>query len=389
MQKHLIKSSFITQISILIFLSACVSLFCDGISKPAPLKIAEVKVDPDYDNLFSIQKHGFLGADGAASIQLAPGRILWIFGDTILGTLKNGKREGTMIHNTIAIQKISADKKNSISYHWDLKDNIPGDFFPPSSYDDPFWYWPGTGITIKGKAYIFLTKVDKSVKSPLEGLAFATKECVLFIVKNPGESPEKWEISQINLGYGDNHFNINSGCFLEGDYLYLLGYDDGKEDKPLERNSILCRIPAGKLDSPQIKEHIEFWSKGDKWLPSPDNLQPLFSPGSTESFITYIPSIKRYVSSTMKPFAPDYYIFSAERITGPWTDAQKIYDVPELEKNTLYHAYAGRGHMMLPCNSDEIVLSYVVNTSDFWSVFTALDIYYPRFIRVKFDTNNK
>jgi hypothetical protein len=33
----------------------------------------------------------------------------------------------------------------------------------------------------------------------------------------------------------------------------------------------------------------------------------------------------------------------------------------------------------------EVVMTYVVNTKDFWTMFNDLEVYFPRFLRVKFE----
>ncbi|MCD6384678.1 DUF4185 domain-containing protein [Candidatus Sumerlaeota bacterium] len=385
MKQHLSKINFVSLVTVLIFFSSALYVFSqDSVLKPKPLPISDVIVDPVYDKLFIPQERGFLGADGGASVLLGPDRVLWIFGDTILGTLRDGQRKGMLIRNSIAIQKLSKDGPGSITYYWDLTDRIPGAFFHPDSFFEPYWYWPGTGVTINGKTYLFLSKVGEG--KGIGGLSFKGLGCTLFIIKNPNESPDKWDITKVDLIKSNNHFNINTASIVEGDFVYLLGHYDGPNDNPLERVAILCRIPIEKLDSAHPGDSIQYWSKGGQWLPTRNNLAPLFQPGTTESSLYYDSVHKRYITAVIRPFSPDYYIFTAEKLTGPWSEPQKIYNIPDLQRNKLYHAYAGRLHPMLPCKPNELVLSYVVNTTDFWSMFSALDIYYPRFIRIRFET---
>jgi hypothetical protein len=384
MKQQMDKNYYVILVMIVMFFFHAPYTFSQDSPKPPPLPVSDVIVDPVYDQVFLPQKRGFLGADGAASVLLGPKRVLWIFGDTILGTMRDGKREGTMIRNSIAIQELGDDGPGVVTYYWDLSDRIPGAFFHPDSFHAPHWYWPGTGVTIKGKTYLFLSKVASG--EGIGGISFKGIGCTLFTIKNPGKSPEDWEISKVDLGYGDNHFNINTASIVEENHVYLLGYDDGPDDKPLERFGILCRLPIAKLDADKPGESIQFWSKEEQWLSTPQSLAPLFRPGTTESSLHYDPVRKRYITCAIRPFSPDYYLFSAEKLTGPWSEPQKIYHIPDLQRNKNYHAYASRGHPMLPCKSNELVMTYVVNTTDFWSMFSAMDIYYPRFIRVRFET---
>ncbi|MCX7766985.1 MAG: DUF4185 domain-containing protein, partial [Candidatus Sumerlaeia bacterium] len=321
-------------------------------------------------------------------VSLGPKRVLWIFGDTIIGTLREGKREGSMINNSIAIQEWSDSLPGKVDFYWDLTDRVPGSFFHPDSFDKPYWFWPGTGVTINNTTYLFLARVERD-KNIIGGLSFQVTGCYLFKIKNIDKSPEGWDISTVDLGYGNNHFNVNTAALIEDGYVYLLGYYDGPENKPLERVAILCRLPIDKLEAEKPGEALQFWSMGNQWLTTPQNLQPLFQPGTTESSLYFDPVRKRYIASVIKPFSSDYFLFNAEKLTGPWSEPQKVYDIPDLKENKLYHAYAGRIHPMLASHPDELVLSYVVNTTDFWSMFSIKDIYYPRFIKVYLGTPEK
>src|SRR5271155_1761171 len=61
---------------------------------------------PDLDALFH-RTNGWIGADGDYSIQLNSRTILWLFGDTVIGQVRDGKRvNATMVNNSIALQPI-------------------------------------------------------------------------------------------------------------------------------------------------------------------------------------------------------------------------------------------------------------------------------------------
>ncbi|GAB4318099.1 MAG: hypothetical protein Kow0059_11380 [Candidatus Sumerlaeia bacterium] len=347
---------------------------------PPPLDVIEAESDPMLDGLLAPRKRGFLGADGAASVPLGGGRVLWIFGDTLLGTQRDGKREGPIVHNTIAIQTTTQDGPGEATFYWDLTDRVPGDFFHPPSFDAPFWYWPGTGLMHEGRVYVFLTRVVRDAGSG--GFAFLPGPCVLVRVNNPSAPPDAWRLTWTEMGVGDGHFNINAGALIEGEWVYLLGYDDGPDDKPEDRAAILARMPLAALDAPDPGGALEFWSDGRTWRPRPDALLPLFRPGMTESSLTFDPVRRRYIAVVIKPFTPDLCLVSAESLTGPWSEPQKIFNIPCLSRHNSVHAYAGRAHPELSSSPDELIITYVCNTTDFWSMFGMMDIYYPRFVRV-------
>lgn len=347
------------------------------------LSLNTTQVDPLYDTMFRPHKHGWLGADGAASVAISPDAVLWIFGDTIIGHEEGGTRKGYMPHNSVAITKLKQGGAPEVQYWWDLPDRVPAAPFRPDSPDDPTFYWPGCGVAANGHAYLFLGKMSGKVEQN-GGFGFHTRGTTLFRIENPLDPPEKWQMRNTDVIAADDHFNINAGALVENSYVYLIGYDDGLLRNALMRSAILSRLAVAALDSERPGDALEFWTKDNEWRTTTTRLQPLFGQAGTETGIAYNAKLKRYITSTVKPFTPELCVFSAEKLTGPWSGPQVVYKIPEMEKDTKRHAYAGRVHPMLSSVSSDLVISYVVNSTDFWGVFNDLQIYFPRFVRLTF-----
>src|SRR5438270_9691186 len=67
-----------------------------------PWEIESARPRPDLTRLFT-RSEGWTGSDGAYSIPLGPDRTLWLFGDTFIGRVVDGKRVGArMVNNTAA-----------------------------------------------------------------------------------------------------------------------------------------------------------------------------------------------------------------------------------------------------------------------------------------------
>jgi hypothetical protein len=73
--------------------------------------------------------HGWTGGDGAYSVSLPAGRTLWLFGDSVIGTVKEGRRDQLEYRfgNTIAIQQNPTDGRDPVS------SSITFDWGPPAS----------------------------------------------------------------------------------------------------------------------------------------------------------------------------------------------------------------------------------------------------------------
>lgn len=329
--------------------------------------------------MFSPRPRGFLGADGASTLRLPDGRILWLFADTVVGTLKDGRRNGPMIHNSIAIQDTPDSPPQ---FWWRIPERVPHDAFPPQSDKAKHWYWPGCGIESGGRIYVFMMKV--ATRPGVEGVfGFRVIGCTLLRIDNPTEPPDNWRISQVDLVESEL-FNINSAALVEGEYVYLLGHQDRATSGPDHRAAILCRMPLRALDSSDPGRALEFWSDDDTWRATPEHARRLFSPAPTESSLQFDPVRRRYIAAVVIPFTSELGIVSAEKLTGPWSKPQLLYTIDQVTTGGKgLFAYAGRAHPELARSGDELVLTYVVNADDFWDMFANPAIYFPRFVRVQ------
>ncbi len=351
----------------------------------APIEVVSATIDPVYDSLLKPQTRGWLGADGATSVDLGNNKSLWLFGDTLLGILSpKGEKKAAMVRNTIAIQDRRGNPPGAVEYFWSVQDGLPWSFFLGDNYDQGSWLWPVAGIMIERDLYIFFYNLLPSGGIP--GLDFKMGSTLLVKISNPYSSPAHWRMTRQELPFGGDHRNFISAVYLEKPYLYLLGFDDGETGQAVERSAVLARIPIRDVKKGLWESGVQYWSEEGKtgtWSPSQERLKPIFSPGVTESSLHYSPQLKRYIALTQRAFQPDICIVSAPSITGPWSEPQKVYTIPELAGKKDCHAYAMKAHPELAASEDELVITYVVNTTDFWGLFTDLEIYYPRFVRVK------
>jgi hypothetical protein len=351
----------------------------------APIEVVSATLDPVYDSLLKPQARGWLGADGATSVDLGNKKSLWLFGDTLLGIIgPKGDKKAAMVRNTIAIQDRRGNLPGTVEYFWSVEEGLPWSFFLGDNYDQGSWLWPVAGVMIEGDLYVFLYNLLSSEGIP--GLNFKMGSTLLVKISNPSAGPAHWRMTRQELPFGGDHRNFISAVYLEKPYLYLLGFDDGETGQALERRAVLARISIRDVKRGLWQSGVQYWSEGSKegvWTAGQENLKPLFSPGVTESSLHYSPRLKRYIALTQKAFEPDICIVSAPSITGPWSEPQKVYTIPELAGKKDCHAYAMKAHPELAASGDELVITYVVNTTDFWGLFSDLEIYYPRFVRVK------
>src|SRR4051812_26407070 len=86
-----------------------------GANRALPTNASGVKPAVDYDRVFQ-RKTGWTGADGAYSLRLSTGKVLWLYSETLIGKVQaNGHRELSAavpinclgvraLHNSAAVQ---------------------------------------------------------------------------------------------------------------------------------------------------------------------------------------------------------------------------------------------------------------------------------------------
>ena len=111
----------------------------------APRPDIAVDVLPHYEALFQ-KKDGWTGADGVYSVALADDTILWLFGDTFIGQIKNGRHENAdLINNSIGIQQGMQPTSALIEFYYGSgPDGKPAAFILPA--EPPGWLWIYDGI---------------------------------------------------------------------------------------------------------------------------------------------------------------------------------------------------------------------------------------------------
>src|SRR5262245_41790040 len=86
-------------------------------AEPVPLEVESAKPRADLTALF-ICTSGWTGSDGAYSVALGPKRTLWLFSDTWIGRVENGRRVGArMVNNSAAWLDLGGEP--SMRFFWD------------------------------------------------------------------------------------------------------------------------------------------------------------------------------------------------------------------------------------------------------------------------------
>jgi hypothetical protein len=337
------------------------------IRRPAPA--------PDLDARFA-STVGWLGADGIYSVALPGKRTAWLFSDTWIGVIKDGRRtRARMINNSVGITEGSGPAR---FYYADRDGQAASLFTPPDGHG---WFWLWAGAMDGGRLCLFATRVRKAEGSGAFGFAhFGT---ALGEVENPQDAPTAWRVRwrDVPPAWAPRVF-WGSSALVHGGFVYIYGYIENKR-KGLEfqRQMIVARAPSGKLAD---FDAWRFYGK-DAWHRDVRQADPICPGVATEYSVTYIPSRKRFLLVTHDFFlSPKIVARTAEHPWGLWSDMTELYSCPEADPRRDVFCYAAK-HQPVFSDAKTLVISYAANANDMDTVLDDPSLYVPRFIRVPLD----
>ncbi len=358
---------FFVSIVLLFLLAAC----------QAQLRLI-VEPLPRYDAAFE-RTSGWIGGDGAYSVALGDGRILWMFGDTFVGRVENGRRvDARLINNSAAIQTGREPSVAALAFVYrSLSDGSPAAFLEPA--DGVGWLWPYHGVRTVEGLFLFLLQIEPA-EGPA-GFGFKLVSTWLGKVTNPDEPPGRWDISQQKIPWGNEKRLLGSSVLLQGGYGYIYGSVDDDTGGFVAKHMIVARAPVERLADFSA---WRFFADGN-WVPEADRAGRVCANVAGEFSVSYLPASGRYVLAYSEGgLSPNILLRFSPRPEGPWGEPERVYRCPEAGWDPRIFCYAAKGHPELAAAADELVLTYMANASDLALLESDARLYRPRFLRVTF-----
>lgn len=312
----------------------------------------------------------WLGGDGAASVDLGRGRVLWLFGDSFIDPSGSGsRRTADLVRNSLAIQTGYDPTGASMTFFWKTKGGKPAAVFERPGKN---WFWPASGIMVGRRLLIFLMEI----KTATNTLGFEAQGWKAVQISNPQDDPHRWILTYLKSPQRQNLIVGSGNPLLERGFLQVFAAD-GRD-----RAVYLVRWPerlarAGTLTSPQ-------WWAGDKrgWIGSPADRtapQPILADGQTEFTVEYRDRLQGYLRvQTLSFMNPCLAASTAAAVTGPWSAPSCFFAPPEQGTPDLL-IYAGKSHPML--RGAEMAFTYVANTTSEERLLRDMTIYFPAMVK--------
>src|SRR5579871_4062679 len=210
-----------------------------------PLVVKTAAPAPDLDALFE-RDDGWIGADGAYSVAFSPTRTLWLFSDTWVGKIKDGRRtDATVVNNSIGLQEGNRGRVTYSIAH--SSDDKPRAMIVPT--DGRGWFWLQAGVADGNRLSIFLNQVEKTDDKSVFG--FRSIGLCLGTVANADQPPESWRVEQVKMPNAvfskDRVLAWGAAVLRVGDELFVYGIDERRGKGPPDRRMVVARVPAASV----------------------------------------------------------------------------------------------------------------------------------------------
>ena len=341
-----------------------------------------VEILPEYESLFQNDK-GWTGADGAYSIMISNETILWLFGDTWIGEIKGGRHiNARIVNNSIALQHGRRAVNASVEFYYGQTQNDkPAAFFRP--IQDQGWFWIYHGARTSRGLFLFLMQMERTDEKAVFG--FQMIGSWLAAVANPEDPPPAWRIRMQKIPWAT--FKASGNTFFGSTLLQVSGYlyiygiseDIGKEFH--RKYMIVARVPENGLDD---FAQWRFFGNG-RWTADLDEASRLCENMANEYSVSYQPELKKFIAVySENGISRNIMARLASRPYGPWSAPVRLYQCPEAEWDKDFFCYAAKAHPDISLHPDELIVTYVANSTDFQKVAVDTRLYRPRFLRVRF-----
>jgi len=342
-----------------------------------------VSAVPEYNALFH-RERGWTGADVCSSVALSEDTTLWLYGDTWVGDIREGKHAAaTMVNNSVALQRGKDPAKASVEFFYGRgQDGKPAALIVPA--DGRGFFWLQSGVQTRKGLFLLAAQVEKAGRAD-DAFGFRQVAVWLIQVANPEQPPTQWRTAQQKIPWSQFPPQGNKcfGCALlkhEG-FVYAYGCDEDIARGFHRKHAIVARVAEADLAD---FDRWRFFAAGG-WQADLAKAERLFGGAANEYSVSYQPALQKFIAvCTPDGMSAQIQVRLADSPQGPWGQPTTVYRCPEAQWHKSIFCYAAKGHPTLSMAADELIVTYVANSTDFRYAAGHAEIYWPRFLRLRF-----
>lgn len=349
---------------------------------------------PEWDALFD-RDLGWTGADGIYSIPLSgderPGTAantgtFWTFSDTFVGRVTpDGRRQlgTTLVNNTTAVLRGGTPHPGLMRFFVNTNEaGRPTAQVVPAEPDR--WFWPNDGIAVDGKLHLYSLRMkpggDPVFPFETDGMSLLTTRATSAPpfetyreVDAPLYAPAEGGNGDITFGLAVMPNTARAGAPDPDGFLYVYGVRNDAFNKKL----LVARVPPHLIEDFSAYRFFD----GRGWSPSLAAATPVTTRVSSEFSVTPLADGRYILVFQLDTLSADVAVRYSNSPVGPWSAPEVIWTAPEADLTPNTYTYNAKAHPHLS-RPGELLISYNVNTFDFFEHFSDADIYRPRFIRL-------
>jgi Domain of unknown function (DUF4185) len=336
-----------------------------GCGEEAPS--ASARLWPEADRLFHSEPR-WIGGDGAYSVDLGAGRVLWLFGDSfIANTPERVRAHSKMVRNCLAIQTGYDPSNAFMRFYWPEEDGDPQSFV---AEEPGHWYWPMHGIALDGALILFFERLHSPEGDPT---GFESDVWRAYRIPNPEADPADWTLQATTPPAQSHGLLLGEAAMRDGDRVYLYASAGSAH------HIYVARLDAATLGSGRF-DGLEWWT-GDAWSESGDPAE-IVGLGAPELSVHHDAKLGRYVMVQTEGYGAATLAWRvAQSPEGPWSDPRDIARPPESSEPDAF-VYAGKAHPEL--EGADLVATYVPSSFEDRPVADEQRLYYAHFVRVTY-----
>lgn len=282
--------------------------------------------------------------DGAFSIPMADGTVIWVNNDSFYNQLSNGVLPCIFNnHNTTLLQPAN--------HSWDQTQTStltylgsPTLFVPLNS---SHWYWPCAGTQLNNQAYVYLNEIGPASG----GLGFSVFGQILGAL-----NPSTHAVTYTNLpNLNGIDFGVGMVPAIDGN-VYVYGYKQ-QGSPSVAANMYVARFPKSNPGS------WTFWN-GSSWVSTASSAAIIGVAPSNGVYVQWV-NTKLVMITTQFNLQCDQgtaiYGCTSTSMTGPFTSQQVIYNIPDRLQGHTPFFYTPVIHTEFNANN-EFLFTYCINT---------------------------
>ena len=321
-------SRSLAAVFVLLFAGRAYPLLAQAPRQAAAASFSFGKAEPMPDLNVQFEPHeGWIGGDGAYSVAMSPRQTLWLFSDTWIGSVRDGKRtNATIVNNTLGLQD-GRGKDAKVQFVVRRDDGgKPAAFITPA--DKRGWFWLQAGAVSGDRLYLFLSQIEKSESPGVFG--FRQIGRWLGSCRKPARSALEWRITQRKLPCTIIARSANWRLGRRSSAMAST-FTSMEPTKTKGRHRAAVILSVARVPIAAIGDFTAWRYYHDgQWAGDFHNATRMVRGMASELSVSYLPEFKRYVLVyTEGGLSPRILARTAAAPWGPWSAATTLYECPE------------------------------------------------------------